>query len=131
MNLPRDEMAFRKAYEPLVLNRSLLTVFRPGVRLYPQRRGYKQGEIITGRIIERVGSDVLGLPPQFNDKKMRLRIDSIAPVSFDDLGPDAFFGSTPDVQCRDDLERQLQNIYGQPIDAFDRMVTRIGLSYLS
>jgi hypothetical protein len=78
MLLPRDEMAFRKRYEPLLVGRKITAVFRPGNRVFPNRRGYIAGETVTARVIERCGSDTIGLPPQFNDIRIPIRIKRAA-----------------------------------------------------
>jgi len=129
--LPRDEMAFRARYRALLLNRELTTVFRPGDRIYPNWRGYVEGEIVTARIIRTPGSDEHGVPPLFEDDvRVPIRIVSISVSAIDALGPDAFRGSSPDVHDRDSLAVHLERIYGRPIAAFGNQVTRIALRYI-
>jgi len=130
MELPRDEMAFRKPYEPLLIERSLRTVFRPGNRVYPNWRGYRPGEVVTARVIERVGSDEREIPPTFNETKIRVRIRSIEVLPVDRLDADHFEGSSPDVRDVESLIDHLSAIYCRPIEAYDRQVTRIELDYL-
>ncbi|HUO92637.1 MAG TPA: hypothetical protein VMU22_06935 [Rhizomicrobium sp.] len=128
--LPRDEMAFRALYRPLLLSRALTTVFRPGDRIYPKWRGYSEGETVTARIIRRPGSDELGVPPEFDDMRIPIRIRSISVSPIDALGRDAFQGSSPDVHDLASLATHLRHIYGRPIAAFGNLVTRIAFSYL-
>jgi hypothetical protein len=128
--LPRDEMAFRANYRPLLLNRALTTVFRPGDRVYPNWRGYCEGETVTARIIRRPGSDELGVPPEFDDVRIPIRIRTISVTPIDALGRDAFHGSSPDVHDRTSLAAHLRHIYGRPVSAFGNLVTRIVFSYL-
>jgi len=130
VKLPRDEMAFRAAYRPLLLNRALTTVFRPGDRVYPNWRGYSEGETVTARVIRRPGSDELGVPPVFDELRIPIRIRRISVTPIDALDDDAFSGSSPDVHDRLSLVAHLRHIYGRPISHFGNLVTRIVFSYL-
>ncbi|HXI87306.1 MAG TPA: hypothetical protein VNH64_07595 [Parvularculaceae bacterium] len=129
MELRRDEIAFRKQYQDLVLDRSITTVFRPGNRIYPNWRGYKLGEMVTARIIDRCGSDELNIPPLFNEHRIIARIASLKVTTIDDLRPADFEGSSPDIHDIESLEEHLKFIYRRPVEAFNRTVTRIGLVY--
>ncbi len=129
MYLPRDVIAFRKEYQQLLVKKALTTVFRPGNRIYPYRRGYKPGEVVTARIIEKCGSDKLGIPPLFNEVKMHVCIKDISVVNIDTLKQQDFMGSSPDVFDIQSLEQHLYYIYEKPIDDFDRQVTTITLDY--
>ena len=129
--LPRDEMAFRSRYRPLLLARALTTVFRPGDRLYPNWRGYAEGEVVTARIIRTPGSDEDGVPPLFDDDvRIPIRIETISVRSIDALGDDAFAGSSPDVYDSESLAAHLHRIYDRPISAFGNQVTRIAFRYI-
>ena len=130
MDLPRDEIAFRREYERLVLGRSITTVFRPGNRIHPNWRGYRLGEIVTARIIARTGSDELAIPPVFTPDRVPVRIASLRYLPIDRLKPADFEGSSPDIFDIESLEEHLTSIYRRPVDAFSRHVTRIGLDYL-
>jgi len=131
MDLPRDEMAFRKRYQQLVVDRQLTTVFRPGNRIFPKHRGYKLNEVITARIIEQPGSDENNVAPLFNDIKMPVQIAAIETVNIEDLAPAHFDGSSPDVQTVQQLVDHLESIYDQSMGQFDNEVTRISFMYLS
>jgi hypothetical protein len=128
--LPRDEMAFRKLYEPLLLSREIATVFRPGNRVHPNRRGYIVGETVTARVIERRGCDRLGVPPLFNEIRVPIRITQLTVCFIDCVKEADFLGSSPDVFDRRSLIDHLLWIYREPIDSFNRTVTRIGFRYL-
>lgn len=130
MDLPRDEMAFRKRYETLLLQEAITTVYRPGTRVYPNRRGYMVGETIMARVIERCGSDELGIPPVFNTIRIPILISSLTVKTIDDFKDDDFAGSSPDVFDRDSLEKHLTGIYRKSIDCFGGTVTRIQFRYL-
>lgn len=130
MELPRDEMAFRKRYEELLLTRQITTVFRPGNRVFPNRRGYIPGEHVIARVIERCGSDEQGVPPLFNDIRVPIRITSLTVKTIDGIEKDDFAGSSPDVYDRGSLEEHLEGIYQKPIDCFDGAVTRIQFRYV-
>lgn len=128
--LPRDEMAFRKPYQRLLLARKITTVFRPGDRLFPAWRGYAPGETITVRVIARHGSDALGVPPVFNKVRLPVRILDVTVTPVEALRAADFEGSSPDVTDTPSLLQHLQGIYGKPIAAFDGIVTRIRFAYL-
>ena len=131
MDLARDEMAFRKRYEALVVNQQLTTVFRPGNRIFPRFRGYKRDEIVMARIIERPGSDDAKRPPLFNDIKIPIQIKEIKVVSVDALTGEDFIGSSPDVQTPEQLSAHLVSIYSQHIQHFGGCVTKIEFIYLA
>lgn len=130
MDLPRDEIAFRKEYQGLVLERTITTVFRPGNRIYPNWRGYRVGEVVTARIIDQCGSDEMNIPPLFNEHRVRVRIASLLVTTIDWLRREHFDGSSPDIFDIPSLEEHLKYIYRRPIEAFDRKVTRIELEYM-
>lgn len=130
LELPRDEMAFRLSYEPLLVARTLTTVFRPGNRLWPNWRGYRPGEIVTGRVIARPGSDALGIPPEFTPARFPIEIGTIKVMAPDILTAGDFTGSSPDVHDVPSLLDHLMSIYGKPLSAFGDPVTRIQFAYL-
>jgi hypothetical protein len=130
MELPRDEMAFRKQYEELLCAQELKTVFRPGNRLYPNWRGYIPGEVVTARVIERCGSDELRVPPLFNDTRIPIKITSLMAKKIDRMKMDDFCGSSPDVFDQKSLNDHLQHIYQKPIECFDGVVTKITFEYV-
>jgi len=130
LELPRDEMAFRKQYQPQLAARTLTTVFRPGDRRYPAWRGYVQGETITARVIARTGCDARGLAPIFNGFRAVIRIEDVAVLPVGSLGPADFAGSSPDVRDAPSLLAHLAAIYGRPIEAFGGIVTRIRFAYV-
>lgn len=130
MQLPRDEIAFRKRYEALVLSGALTVIFRPGNRVFPNWRGYIEGERVTARIIERTGCDDQGIAPQFNTHKIPVNIAQIETIHFNELQPEHFIGSSPDVICKKTLKAHLEVIYGESLEHFRHQVTRIQLDYI-
>lgn len=130
LDMPRDEMAFRRRYEPLLANRTLTTVFRPGNRLWPNWRGYRCNEIITTRVIARPGSDALGIPPEFTSSRIMIQIIDIKVFGPEALTADDFLGSSPDVRDSGSLRIHLLGIYGRPLSAYGDVVTRIRFAYL-
>jgi hypothetical protein len=129
LDLPRDEMAFRRKYQRLLLARKITTVFRPGDRRFPAWRGYAPGEVVTARVIVRVGSDALGVAPVFNAVRIPIRLDEVDVLDAAALRPADFAGSSPDVRDRASLEAHLRGIYGRPLAAWGGRVTRIRFSY--
>ena len=130
MELPRDEMAFRADYEELVFQQSLTTVFRPGNRVFPNWRGYKPGEIITGRIIERCGCDQKDIPPVFKAAKIPLKIAKIDIIPISQISQQDFEGSSWDVNDLKSLDRHIAKIYNKTLSEYDNVVTRIELDYI-
>lgn len=130
LEMPRDEMAFRRQYEPMLFARTLTTVFRPGDRLWPNWRGYRPREIVTARVIARPGSDALGIPPEFTSTRTRIQIVDIEVLLPEALTADDFIGSSPDVQDAASLRVHLLGIYGRPLSAYGDVVTRIQFAYL-
>ena len=129
LDMPRDEMAFRRRYEPLLFARTLTTVFRPGNRLWPNWRGYRLNEIVTARVIARPGSDALGIPPEFTTTRTRIEIVDIRVLPPEALTAEDFVGSSPDVHDVASLRIHLLGIYGRPLSAFGVVVTRIQFAY--
>jgi hypothetical protein len=129
LDMPRDEMAFRRRYEPLLFARTLTTVFRPGNRLWPNWRGYRLNEIVTARVIARPGSDALGIPPEFTTTRTRIEIVDIRVLPPEALTAEDFVGSSPDVHDVASLRIHLLGIYGRPLSAFGDVVTRIQFAY--
>jgi len=130
MDLPRDEMAFRKTYESLLVEQQLTTIFRPGNRLYPNYRGYKYQEVVMARIIEMAGCDKSEIAPVFSDIKIPVKINDIRTFYISDLTEADFHGSSPDVQNLEQLLVHLEEIYDRPIESYDNTVTRIQIQYL-
>ncbi|MFT5924364.1 MAG: hypothetical protein ACI9LE_001363 [Paraglaciecola sp.] len=130
MDLPRDEMAFRKTYETLLVEQQLTTIFRPGNRLYPNYRGYKYQEVVMVRIIEMPGCDKREIAPVFSDMKIPVKINDIRTIDISELTKADFHGSSPDVQNLEQLLVHLEEIYDSPIESYENTVTRIQIQYL-
>ncbi|MEJ6593542.1 MAG: hypothetical protein QNL99_16305 [SAR86 cluster bacterium] len=130
MDLARDEMAFRKDYETILVNQELTTIFRPGNRLYPNFRGYKLLEVVTARVIEKVGCDERKIAPTFSNIKVPIMISDIRTIDIDCLTPADFQGSSPDIQTLEELLEHLEEIYDKSIECYDNTVTRIQIRYL-
>lgn len=131
MELPRNEIAFRKEYECLVLDHAITTIFRPGNRVFPNWRGYKPGELVTARIIEVPGCDDLEIPPTFNEHKTRVQIASIETKNINALTEADFEGSSADVYDIESLKAHLLHIYQRPVETYDNLITRIRLAYVN
>lgn len=129
--LPRDEMAFRSYYQPLLISQTLTTVFRPGDRSWPNWRSYMVGEIVTARVIRHCGSDALGIAPVFTSIRIPIRILSVRVALVNQLEVADFTGSSPDVADRQGLIDHLLEIYGLPIEDYGSQITRITFAYLA
>jgi len=131
LEMPRDEMAFRRQYEPMLHAQTLTTVFRPGDRLWPNWRGYRPGEVVTARVIAQPGSDALGIPPVFTPTRIPIEIVNLKVLAPDALTSDDFTGSSLDVRDAASLRAHLVEIYGRPLSAFGNVVTRIQFAFLA
>ncbi|MFA6797510.1 MAG: hypothetical protein WCR40_02295 [Candidatus Paceibacterota bacterium] len=133
LELPRDEIAFRKIYKSLIANKEITTVFRPGKRICGDFRGYCSGEIIKIRIIEKVGADWAILPPKFEEEFIK-KIEIIETKSFPirDLQKEDFNGSSPDVFDKKSLLYQLGIIYNLSVEELqeDSLITKITFKYI-
>ena len=129
MNLPRDEIAIRKVYEPLVLTGKLTTLFRPGNRIAPNVRGYYMGETVKVKIIKSPGNDDKKIPPTFDKKERKARIKKIGIEEIENLTKEDFVGSSPDVPDIESLRYHLGLIYDKTPEQISKL-TRIELEYL-
>ena len=127
-----NEMAVRKVYWPLLVQGQINTFFRPGVRLCSAYRGYCERQAITLRRIEQLGSDQLGIAPQFSEvEKIFASIEHIYSKKIGELSEEDFQGSSPDVQNATALKFHLGLIYNLSLDELtdDSHVTIIRLNY--
>ena len=127
-----NEMAIRKIYWPLVTRGEVFTFFRPGVRLSFAYRGYCEKQAITLRCITHLGSDQLGIAPQFlESEKIPASIEQIYSKKIGELEEKDFQGSSPDVQTADALKFHLGLIYNLSLNELtdDSYVTIIRLNY--
>jgi len=130
LELPRNEMAFRKRYEHPVFDETLTTVFRPGNRMFPNWRGYKKEEQITARIIEKVGNDAKFIPPVFTKNKKQVKIKNIEVIDINNLNKKDFIYSCPNVKTSDDLKKQFVWVYNKEPEEYNNIVTKIELEYI-
>lgn len=109
----RDEIAFRKVYLPLLQNRRVTTIFRPGRRIFGEHpKGYREGETVTLRIVEQVGADWANLPGLLcDDFGMEVKILKTVPRLIGTLKDPDFLGSTPDVHDLQSLRYHLGLLY--------------------
>ncbi len=127
-----NEMAFRKIYWPLLQNEEINTVFRPGKRLAGDERGYREGQVVMARVIDSMGADWAGVPPEFSEELSKLiRIKAVYVKKIQETGEDDFSGASLDVQNQDLLKYHLGVIYNLFPDEIsgDSFVTIIKFSY--
>jgi shikimate dehydrogenase len=87
---------------------------------------------VTLKCIEELGSDKLGLPPQFSQtKQIEATIESIYSKKMGELTKNDFKGSSPDVQSVSDLKFHLGLIYNLDLDALtdEFYVTVLKINY--
>lgn len=133
LELPRDEIAFRKIYKDLIIKKKITTVFRPGKRICGDFRGYCSGEIIKIRIIEKIGADWAMLPPKFEEDFIKkIEIVNIESFPIKNLKEKDFSGSSPDVFDKKSLIHQLGIIYNLSIEELqdDSLITKITFKYI-
>ena len=129
-----NEMAFRKYFWPQLRDESITKVFRPGSRLESDERGYKEGQIVAARVIDSIGSDWAGVPPEFfKDLSKTIKIEKTQVKKIGDLKKEDFYGASADIQDVKSLKTQLGLIYNLfPDDlAEDSIITIISFSYLT
>lgn len=127
-----NEMAIRKIYWPFVTRGQVFTFFRPGVRLSSAYRGYCEKQAVTLRCITHLGSDQLGIAPQFlESEKIPASIEQIYSKKIGELEENDFQGSSPDVQTTDALKFHLGLIYNLSLNELtdDSYVTIIRVNY--
>ena len=127
-----NEMAIRKVYWPLVLNKQMTTFFRPNVRLCTNVRGYCESQNITLRCILQTGSDILGIAPQFVEgENIEARVAHIYDKKISELVDTDFIGSSPDITSITNLKYHLGLIYNLSYNEIDEesYVTIIKLDY--
>lgn len=108
----RDQVAIRPKYAQEVIAGTLLTIFRPGIRLGEHPKSYRVGQRVFLRIIKTVGDDALGIDPVFFDwpNASAIVTNTVAKL-FDNLDANDFIGSSRDVQDKAGLSAQLAHIY--------------------
>ncbi len=131
LELPRDEMAFRKECGKQVMNQSLKTIFRPGNRIFPKWRGYKKGEIVTARIIDQLGNDSELKHPIFTNYKKKIKIKNISLIDVADLTEKDLLQTYSHVKTVDDLKKHLFWVYNKSLEEYNNIITKIDIEYLN
>ncbi|MDD5464236.1 MAG: hypothetical protein PHP62_03745 [Candidatus Moranbacteria bacterium] len=129
-----NEMAFRKYFWPALENETITKVFRPGSRLAEDERGYREGQIVVVRVIDSIGADWAGVPPEFfKDLSKTVRIEKTQVKKINDLNEIDFCGSSFDVKSKESLKTHLGLIYNLfPSElSEDSIVTIISFSYIN
>jgi shikimate dehydrogenase len=129
-----DEMAFRKIYWTLLLQNQITTVFRPGKRTSGMPRAYVEGQIVKARVIDSIGADWAGVPPQFvSELSKQIRITKIQAKRLGELKRADFNGSSPDVTNKLSLRYHLGSIYNLYMDDLknDAWITIIKFEYVN
>ncbi len=132
LSLNPNEMAIRKIYWPLVIKEQITAFFRPGVRLCTDYRGYCEKQTITLKCIKQLGSDQLGIPPQFSEsKQIKVIINRIYSKKISELTKNDFQGSSPDIQSITNLKFHLGLIYNLDLNELtdESYVTIIKINY--
>lgn len=133
LKLNPNEMAFRKVYWPLLKDGSLSTVFRPGVRIRGCERGYYEGQVVEAKVIDYIGADWAGIPPEFVDGlAKKIKIESVYVKRINELVAADFIGSSPDIFDQHSLKYHLgviYNLFPEELDD-DSQVTIIRFSHL-
>lgn len=131
MKKTTDAIGFRMVYRNLVLSHSLTTIFRPDNPKYKEL--YCCGPIVEGRIITEPGNSRLNINPAYTDDAVYLKAKSVRRIALQDLKPEDFIGSSPDIQNVQELIYHLGMIYNKPAEEFmpDTKVIRIELEYVN
>lgn len=133
LNLPRDEMAFRRIYKDLLEQEKLWVIFRPGKRTCEDFRGYYPAQKVRARVLKNIGADWANVAPEFIEGFSKtIEIRSVEVRTIGSLKLEDFEGSSPDVRDRDSLIYHLGLIYNlEKRDLSpEALVTKIRFDYL-
>jgi len=133
LDLPKDEMAFRKIYKDLLESEKITTVFRPGKRDCGDFRGYCPAQIVDAKVLDSIGADWAKVAPKFLEGFLRkIKIKSVEIKTLGALRKEDFSGSSPDVQDIESLIYHLGLIYNLEKGALkhDSVVTKITFEYI-
>lgn len=112
LELPRNEMAFRKIYRELLEEKKITTIFRPEKRLCEDFRGYCEKQEVYIRLLDRVGADWAGVAPKFVDGfEMKVVIKTVEVKKISELTQGDFSGSSPDIFDAESLKYHLGVVY--------------------
>lgn len=129
-----DTMYFRKMYRRALESREITTIFRPGDRTrIGHGKGYRPGEIVEIKLLDKVGADWANLAPKLVDGfGILAEIVETEAVTISALKPKDFKGSSEDVRDAKTLRYHLALIYN--IDdrelTDDALITRTTFKYL-
>ena len=107
----RNHITVRRLYNSFVEDRSLTTIFRPGVRLYPNEKSYRDGQLALVKILQVPGNDVYGIEPVHFDNDFPVRVERSVATRLIDVEPSLFSSAGPDINSLDTLRFNLANIY--------------------
>ncbi len=107
-----NEMAFRKIYWPLLADRKVTRVFRPGNRPCGMWRGYCGGQLVIARVLDCIGADWAKVAPQFVEGLEReIKIKEVVIKKISELVSEDYVGATPDIYDVISLQYNLGLIY--------------------
>ena len=132
LNLPKDEMAFRKIYLDLLEQEKITTIFRPGKRDCGEVRGYCPSQLVTAKVLENIGADWAEVPPKFIEGfSKNIVIKSAEVKKIKDFTNADFIGSSPEVHDIKSLKYHLGVIYNLSLSSLsdDALVTKITFEY--
>jgi len=129
----RDEITFRQVYLDLLQAHKITTIFRPGQRTNDHPKSYHKGEVVTLRVVERVGADWAHVPGELrSDIGLRVEITDVVCKPLGLMHTNDFEGSSPDVYDQQSLKYHLGALYNLPPSELtsEAMVTRTTFRYL-
>lgn len=126
MYLDRDEIGLRQEDENDLLAKERLTIFRPGNRIYPQKRWFIQWEVVKARIIDMPWNDREKIAPTFSTIVKLVKIQTIKVLRQEDLIENDFRDSLEYVQSSEDVKKYLENIYKE----IPETITKIDINEL-
>ena len=129
-----NDITFRQCYLDEVLAHRVTTIFRPGKRLCGDSKGYCKGQMVTVRVVEKVGADWANVPGLLRDdvaEKAEIIEDPVC-MLLGSLTDADFVGSTPDIHDQQSLKYHLGVVYNLAPDQIDEKtrVTRTTYRYL-
>ncbi len=115
-----NDIAFRQPYINDVRNHRVTRIFRPGKRLCGDRKGYCPGDIVTLRVLAKVGAEWAQVPGLFRDDIAEpVEILDVVCKPLGSLEHQDFIGSTSDIHDQQSLRWYLGTHYNLLPDELD------------
>jgi len=127
MYFDRNEIWFRKEDEKDFITKNQLTIFRPGNRIYPQKKWFTEWEVVKARILDKPWDDIENRIPVLSKIVKLVKIQAIKILNQKNLTEDDFASSLAYIQSQEDVKRYIENIYKENSET----ITKIDIENLN